>query len=196
LEQKLKFNNMNEEVTLCLTIVEEKMLESISHLELSLLKIRAGRANTSILEGVQVDYYGTPTLINNMASLSTPDARTIVIQPWEKKLIPEIVNAVNVSNLGFLAQDNGEKIIINIPALTEDRRKDLVKQAKIEIENCKVSIRNARRDGNDDLKKLNKDGLSDDDMKSSSEFIQQKTNDFISKVDLMFEMKEKDILTV
>jgi ribosome recycling factor len=196
LEQKLKFNNMNEEVTLCLTIVEEKMLESISHLELSLLKIRAGRANTSILEGVQVDYYGTPTLINNMASLSTPDARTIVIQPWEKKLIPEMVNAVNVSNLGFLAQDNGEKIIINIPALTEDRRKDLVKQAKIEIENCKVSIRNARRDGNDDLKKLNKDGLSDDDMKFSSEFIQQKTNDFISKVDLMFEMKEKDILTV
>jgi ribosome recycling factor len=196
LEQKLKFNNMNEEVTLCLTIVEEKMLESINHLELSLLKIRAGRANTSILEGVQVDYYGTPTLINNMASLSTPDARTIVIQPWEKKLIPEMVNAVNVSNLGFLAQDNGEKIIINIPALTEDRRKDLVKQAKIEIENCKVSIRNARRDGNDDLKKLNKDGLSDDDMKFSSEFIQQKTNDFISKVDLMFEMKEKDILTV
>ena len=187
---------MNEEVTLCLTIVEEKMLESISHLELSLLKIRAGRANTSILEGVQVDYYGTPTLINNMASLSTPDARTIVIQPWEKKLIPEIVNAVNLSNLGFLAQDNGEKIIINIPALTEDRRKDLVKQAKIEIENCKVSIRNARRDGNDDLKKLNKDGLSDDDMKSSSDLIQQKTNDFISKADLMFEMKEKDILTV
>ena len=187
---------MNEEVTLCLTIVEEKMLESISHLELSLLKIRAGRANTSILEGVQVDYYGTPTLINNMASLSTPDARTIVIQPWEKKLIPEIVNAVNLSNLGFLAQDNGEKIIINIPALTEDRRKDLVKQAKIEIENCKVSIRNARRDGNDDLKKLNKDGLSDDDMKSSSDLIQQKTNDFISKADFMFEMKEKDILTV
>ena len=187
---------MNEQVTPCLTIVEDKMLESINHLELSLLKIRAGRANTSILEGVQIDYYGTPTLINNMASLSTPDARTIVIQPWEKKLIPEIVNAVNVSNLGFLAQDNGEKIIINIPALTEDRRKDLVKQAKIEIENCKVSIRNARRDGNDDLKKLNKDGLSDDDMKSSSELIQQKTNDFISKVDLMFEMKEKDILTV
>ena len=196
MEQKLKFNNMNEQVTLCLTIVEEKMIESISHLELSLLKIRAGRANTSILEGVQVDYYGTPTLINNMASLSTPDARTIVIQPWEKKLIPEIVNAVNLSNLGFLAQDNGEKIIINIPALTEDRRKDLVKQAKIEIENCKVSIRNARRDGNDDLKKLNKDGLSDDDMKSSSDLIQQKTNDFISKADLMFEMKEKDILTV
>ena len=196
MEQKLKFNNMNEQVTLCLTIVEEKMIESISHLELSLLKIRAGRANTSILEGVQVDYYGTPTLINNMASLSTPDARTIVIQPWEKKLIPEIVNAVNLSNLGFLAQDNGEKIIINIPALTEDRRKDLVKQAKIEIENCKVSIRNARRDGNDDLKKLNKDGLSDDDMKSSSDLIQQKTNDFISKADFMFEMKEKDILTV
>jgi len=196
LEQKLKFNNMNEQVTHSLNLVDEKMTESIWHLETSLLKIRAGRASTSILEGVQVDYYGTPTLINNMASLSTPDARTIVIQPWEKKLIPEIVNAVNTANLGFLAQDNGEKIIINIPALTEERRKELVKQAKVEIEHCKVSIRNARRDGNDDLKKLNKDGLSDDAMKVASEQIQQKTNDFISKSDLMFDLKEKEILTV
>ena len=196
MEQKLKFNNMNEQVTHSLNLVDEKMTESIWHLETSLLKIRAGRASTSILEGVQVDYYGTPTLINNMASLSTPDARTIVIQPWEKKLIPEIVNAVNTANLGFLAQDNGEKIIINIPALTEERRKELVKQAKVEIEHCKVSIRNARRDGNDDLKKLNKDGLSDDAMKVASEQIQQKTNDFISKSDLMFDLKEKEILTV
>lgn len=187
---------MNEQVTHSLNLVDEKMTESILHLETSLLKIRAGRASTSILEGVQVDYYGTPTFINNMASLSTPDARTIVIQPWEKKLIPEIVNAVNTANLGFLAQDNGEKIIINIPALTEERRKELVKQAKVEIEHCKVSIRNARRDGNDDLKKLNKDGLSDDDMKVASEQIQQKTNDFISKSDLMFDLKEKEILTV
>ena len=146
---------MNEQVNFAIVIVTEKMNEAISHLHLELSKIRAGRANTSILDGVLIDYYGTPTPIANMASLSTPDARTIVIQPWEKNMVIEIINAINTSNLGFMAQDTGEKIIINMPILTEDRRRDLVKQAKIEIENCKVSIRNARRDGNDELKKLN-----------------------------------------
>ena len=143
-----------------------------------------------------VDYYGTPTAINNMASLSTPDARTIFIQPWEKSLMSEIVNAINAANLGFLAQDTGEKIIINIPILTEERRKNLVKQVKAEIENCKVSIRNARRDANDQLKTLNKEGLSDDDLKISEEKIQDLTNKFITQTDSIFELKEKDILTV
>ena len=152
---------MEEKVKFLLDLGSEKMGESISHLNIELSKIRAGRANASVLDGIMVDYYGTPTAINNMASLSTPDARTIVIQPWEKNILTEIVNSINSSNLGFVAQDTGEKIIINIPILTEERRRDLVKQAKVEVENCKVSIRNARREANDELKKLNKEGLSD-----------------------------------
>ena len=187
---------MEEQVNFIVDFVKEKMNESISHLQSELSKIRAGRANTSILDDILVDYYGTPTPIQNMASLSTPDARTILIQPWEKPLVADIVNAINSSNLGFNAQDTGEKIIINIPALTEERRRDLVKQVKIEVENCKVSIRSARREGNDELKKLNKEGLSDDALKIAEEKVQTLTDQYISKIDSVFEVKEKDILTV
>ena len=187
---------MEDQVNFCIDLATEKMNESIIHLQSELSKIRAGRANTSILDGVLVDYYGTPTPINNIASLSTPDARTIFIQPWEKNLVSEIVNAINTANLGFLAQDTGEKIIINIPILTEERRLDLVKQVKVEIENCKISIRNARRDANDELKTLNKDGLSDDVLKVSEGEIQALTDKFIKQIDSIFELKEKDILTV
>ena len=187
---------MEEQVNFILDLVAEKMKEAIIHLELELSKIRAGRANTSILDGVLVDYYGSPTPIANMASLSTPDARTIIIQPWEKNLVTEIINAINTSNLGFVAQDTGDKIIINMPILTEERRKDLVKQVKTELETCKVSIRNARRDGNEDLKKLNKEGLSDDSLKKSELQVQGLTDKFTDKVDSIFEQKEKDILTV
>ncbi|MAQ32037.1 MAG: ribosome recycling factor [Flavobacteriales bacterium] len=187
---------MEEKVTFCLDLATEKMNESVSHLNMELSKIRAGRAHTSVLDGIMVDYYGTPTAINNMASLNTPDARTILIQPWEKNSISEIVNAINTSNLGFVAQDTGDKIIINIPILTEERRRDLVKQVKGEVENCKVSIRNARREANDELKKLNKDGLSDDVLKTKEGEIQILTNNYISKVDDIFTSKEKDILTV
>tara|TARA_B100001250_G_scaffold400494_2_gene411110 strand:+ start:518 stop:1081 length:564 start_codon:yes stop_codon:yes gene_type:complete len=187
---------MEEQINFILDLVSEKMKEAITHLNLELSKIRAGRANTSILDGVLVDYYGTPTPIGNMASLSTPDARTIVIQPWEKNLVMEIVNAINKSNLGFIAQDTGEKIIINMPILTEERRKDLVKQVKVEVETCKVSIRNARRDGNDELKKLNKEGLSDDALKQSEVRVQALTDKFITQIDSIFVSKEEDILTV
>ncbi len=187
---------MEEQVNFCLDLASEKMSSAITHLQLEFSKIRAGRASTSILDGLLVDYYGTPTAINNMASLSTPDARTIVIQPWEKNLMGDIVNVINAANLGFLAQDTGEKIIINMPILTEERRKDLVKQAKIEIENCKVSIRNARREGNDELKKINKEGLSDDALKIAETEMQGITDKFINQADSIFEVKEKDILTV
>ncbi len=187
---------MEEQVNFIVDFVTEKMNESIAHLQSELSKIRAGRANTSILDGILVDYYGTPTPIQNMASLSTPDARTILIQPWEKPLVADIVNAVNSANLGFNAQDTGEKIIINIPVLTEERRRDLVKQVKIEIENCKISIRSARREGNDELKKLNKEGLSDDALKIAEEKVQTLTDQYITKIDSIFEIKEKDILTV
>jgi ribosome recycling factor len=187
---------MEEKVKFLLDLGSEKMGESISHLNVELSKIRAGRANASVLDGIMVDYYGTPTAINNMASLSTPDARTIVIQPWEKNILTEIVNSINSSNLGFVAQDTGEKIIINIPILTEERRRDLVKQAKVEVENCKVSIRNARREANDELKKLNKEGLSDDALKNAEAEVQMLTDKFISQSDSIFDTKEKDILTV
>ena len=187
---------MEENITLIVDMATENMNESINHLQTELSKIRAGRANTSVLEGVLIDYYGTPTAIHNMASLSTPDARTIVIQPWEKQLINEIVNGINSSNLGFVAQDTGEKIIINIPILTEERRRELVKQVKSEIENCKISVRNTRRDANDELKKLNKEGLSDDQLRLGEEQIQTLTNSHVSKIDAIFEVKEKDILTV
>ncbi len=187
---------MEEKVKFLLDLGSEKMGESISHLNVELSKIRAGRANASVLDGIMVDYYGTPTAINNMASLSTPDARTIVIQPWEKNILTEIVNSINSSNLGFVAQDTGEKIIINIPILTEERRRDLVKQAKVEVENCKVSIRNARREANDELKKLNKEGLSDDALKNAEAEVQTLTDKFISQSDSIFDTKEKDILTV
>jgi len=187
---------MEEKVNFIIDFVQEKMNESISHLQSELSKIRAGRANITVLDGVMVDYYGTPTPIANMASMSTPDARTIVIQPWEKPVLPDIVNAINSSNLGFNAQDTGEKIIINIPALTEERRRDLVKRVKVEVENCKVSIRNSRREGNEELKKINKEGLSDDALKIAEENVQTITNNYISKIDSIFEVKEKDILTV
>ena len=187
---------MDEKLDFIISITTEKMNDSINHLKAELSKIRAGRANTSILDGVLIDYYGTPTMINNMASLSTPDARTIVIQPWEKQLVPEIVNGINSANLGFLAQDTGEKIIINIPVLTEERRQELVKQVKGEVESCRVSIRNARRDSNEDLKKLNKEGLSDDALKSAEAEVQTLTDKFISQSDSIFDTKEKDILTV
>lgn len=187
---------MEEKVNFIIDFVKEKMNESISHLQLELSKIRAGRANVSVLDGIMVDYYGTPTPINNMSSLSTPDARTILIQPWEKPMLSDIVNAINSSNLGFSAQDTGDKIIINIPVLTEERRRDLVKRVKVEVENCKVSIRNSRREGNEELKKINKEGLSDDALKTAEDKVQVITNNYISKIDSIFEVKEKDILTV
>ena len=187
---------MEENIKLIMDMATENMNESINHLQSELSKIRAGRANTSVLEGILIDYYGTPTPIHNMASLSTPDARTIVIQPWEKQLVSEIINGINSSNLGFVAQDTGEKIIINIPILTEERRRELVRQAKTEIENCKISIRNVRREANDEFKKLNKEGLSDDQLHLAEEKIQVLTNTTVSKVDDIFEVKEKDILTV
>lgn len=187
---------MEENTKVIFEFALNSMEQSVNHLEKELSKIRAGRASTSILDGVMVNYYDTPTPIQNIASLSTPDARTILIQPWEKPILPEIINSINSSNFGFLAQDTGDKIIINLPILTEERRKELVKQVKSETESCKVSIRNSRREANDELKKLNKSGLSDDDLRSAEEKVQLFTDEQIKKVDAIFVIKEKDILTV
>ncbi|MEL0298887.1 MAG: ribosome recycling factor, partial [Flavobacteriaceae bacterium] len=166
---------------------------AIDHLEKELLNIRAGKANPVMLSSITIDYYGTQTPLNQVANVNTPDARTLSIQPWEKNLIGEIEKAILVANLGFTPMNNGESIIINIPPLTEERRKQLVKLAKSEAENAKVSIRNARKDANQDIKKSDS---SEDVQKNYEIDIQELTDSSIQKVDQIMSLKEKEILTV
>ncbi len=180
----------------CIAQAKEKMSKAIAHLEEELRNFRAGKANPSVFNSVVVDYYGSPTPIPQVASVTTPDAKTILIQPWEKKLIAAIEKAIMDANLGFTPQNNGEQIRINIPALTEERRKELVKQAKAEGENAKVSIRNARRDVVDAHKKYQKDGLPEDVCKDAETTIQKETDAFNKKVEEIIAAKEKEIMTV
>ncbi len=187
---------MQEELDLILDDAKERMAKAIEHLDNELGKIRAGKANPKMLEGVLVDYYGSMTPLSQVANLSTPDPRTIAIQPWEKQLIGEIEKAIMAANLGLNPDNNGDIIRINIPPLTEERRKDLVKQAKAECEDTKVSFRSTRRDCNEELKKMKKNGLSEDLEKDAETEVQKITDEFTKKVDAMFEIKEKDILTV
>mgnify|MGYP001324896642 CR=1 FL=1 len=166
----------------------------LQHLDKELLKIRAGRANPAMLEGVMVEYYGSMSPLSQVSNVSTPDARTLSVQPWEKALIPEIEKAIMNANLGFNPQNNGEVVIINIPPLTEDRRRELVKRAKAEGEEAKVSIRSARKDANDMLKDL--DGISEDLVKDAEERVQALTNKNVTKVDSAIEVKEAEIMKV
>lgn len=187
---------MDEEVQLYIEDAQEKMESALQHLEKELSKVRAGRANAKILNDVYVDYYGSATPLSQVANVSVPDPRTIAIQPWEKKIIPEIEKAILAANIGLNPENNGELIRLNIPALTNERRKDLVKQCKNEAEQAKVSIRNARRDANDMLKKLIKDGLSEDIEKDAEAEVQKITDGYGKKVDDLFSEKEKDIMTI
>ena len=187
---------MQEEVDFVIEHCEERMDAAIKHLEKELVHIRAGKASPSMLDGVQVEYYGTMTPLNQVSNVSTPDARTIAIQPWEKGIIPDIEKAIMTANLGLNPDNNGEIIRINIPVLTEERRKSLVKQVYNEGENAKVSIRTARREAKDELKKLLKQGLSEDLEKDAEAEVQKFTDDFGKKVDSLVEAKEKDILTI
>ncbi|MBR8535070.1 ribosome recycling factor [Carboxylicivirga mesophila] len=187
---------MQDEIDLILDDAKERMAKAIEHLDNELGKIRAGKANPKMLEGVMVDYYGSMTPLSQVANLSTPDPRTIAIQPWEKQLIGEIEKAIMAANLGLNPDNNGDIIRINIPPLTEERRKDLVKQAKSECEDTKVSFRSTRRDCNEELKKMKKNGLSEDLEKDAEAEVQKITDEFTKKVDAMFEVKEKDIMTV
>lgn len=171
----------------------EQMDNSIKFLEKELLNIRAGKANPNMLSSVKVDYYGSLTPLNQIANINTPDSQTLSIQPWEKDKLEDIEKAILVSNLGFNPMNNGESIIISIPPLTEERRKELVKVAKSEAENAKVSIRNTRKDANNEIRKSD----VSDDMKSNYEIdIQGATDKFISKIDTIFSAKEKEILSV
>ncbi|MBK5286065.1 MAG: ribosome recycling factor [Bacteroidia bacterium] len=172
------------------------MQKAIAHLESELAKIRAGRANPSMLEGIQVDYYGTNTPLSQVANVTTPDAKTIVIQAWDKNAMAPIEKAIMAANLGFTPVNDGNVIRINMPVLTEERRKELAKKAKAEGEHARVTIRNIRRDGNELIKKDVKSHLPEDVAKDAENNIQKMTDAFIQTVDKHLEVKEKEIMTV
>jgi ribosome recycling factor len=187
---------MSEETEFCLEEAREGMANAIIHLEKELQKVRAGKASPQMLEGVRIDYYGAITPIEQTANITTPDARQIIVQPWDKSVLGLIEKAILAANLGFNPKNEGEILRITVPALTEERRRDLVKRARTEAENAKISIRNIRRIANDTAKQLKKDGTPEDEVKKLEEDIQKLTDDSITKVDKILEMKEKDILTV
>lgn len=182
-----------EDFKIIIDTIEELMKNSVAHLDKSFLNIRAGKATPMMLNSVSIDYFGTNTPLNQVANINTPNSQTISVQPWDKSIIPEIEKAIITSNLGFNPMNNGESVIINIPPLTEDRRKDLVKQAKAEAENSKISIRTSRKEANSEIKDLN---LSEDEMKNAELDIQNLTNNYISLIDEKLQVKEKEIMTV
>ena len=187
---------MNEEINFCLDLAREQMQESLNHLEISLSKIRAGKASPQMLRAVVVDYYGSVTPLTQMANVTTPDSQTITIQPFDKSMISDIEQAIVNAQLGFNPSNNGEKVIINVPALTEERRRDLVKQVKIEIEKSKISCRNIRQKSNDELKNIGKEGVSEDVIRDAEESVQLITNEYTIKIDDIFSAKESDIMQV
>ena len=162
-----------EDFKIIIDTIEELMKNSVTHLDKSFLNIRAGKATPMMLNSVSIDYFGTNTPLNQVANINTPNSQTISVQPWDKSIIPEIEKAIITSNLGFNPMNNGESVIINVPPLTEDRRKDLVKQAKAEAENSKISIRTSRKEANSEIKNLS---LSEDEMKNAELDIQNLTN--------------------
>ncbi len=179
-----------------LDAAKAKMQRALDHLEEELLNVRAGKASQNVLNGVMVDYYGTPTPVNQVASVTVPDAKTILIQPWDKKMIPMIEKAIMVSNIGLTPSNNGDQIRLSIPPLTEERRRELVKQVKAEAETARISIRNARREAVESFKKAVKDGMPEDVSKDGEESAQGLTDKFSKKVEEAIAVKEKEIMTV
>lgn len=187
---------MSELIKKQLNDAKALMEKALAHADNELSKIRAGKATPSMLDGLMVDYYGTPTSLTQVGNVNTPDARTLVIQPWEKTLLPAIEKAIKESNLGLNPQNDGVVIRINVPPLTEERRRDLVKKLKGEAEAGKVAVRNIRKDINEKIKKLKSEGVSEDEIKVGEADVQKLTDSFIVKVDQLSEAKEKDIMTV
>jgi ribosome recycling factor len=187
---------MEEEVELILEDTRERMNSPLHRLDIELSKLRAGKASPAMLETVKVDYYGTLTPLSQVANINTPDPRTLIVQPWEKKMIDPIEKAIMAANLGLTPVNDGSIIRISIPVLTEERRKELVKQVKTEAETAKVSVRNIRRDANEMLKKLQKDGLPEDVAKDKEIEIQKITDATIAKIDDKVALKEADIMKV
>lgn len=183
-----------DEIELYLEDASEHMNKTLIHVGHELTKIRAGKANPSMLDGVQVSYYGNLTPLNQVSSLTTPDARTIFIKPWEKSIIQEIEKAIRDANLGLNPQNDGQQVIVNIPMLTEERRKQLVKQVGNECEHGRVSIRNIRKETNEHLKKIK--NVSEDDIKDAESTVQKLTDEYIGKIDALLKKKEAEIMTV
>lgn len=187
---------MEEDVKLQLEMTKDGMFQSLKHLENELSKIRAGKANVHVLDGIFVDYYGANSPINQVANISAPDPKMIVIQPWDKKMIDIIEKAIMKANIGITPMNDGEMIRLSFPPLTEERRLQLVKQVKNEGETAKVGIRNHRREANEEFKKMKKDGLAEDLEKDAETTVQKMTDDYIKKVDEVIEKKEKEIMTI
>ncbi len=187
---------MNDDCILCLEEAREAMQMTITHLDRELHKIRAGKATPDMLEGVKIEYYGTVTPLSQVSNITTPDPKQIIVQPWDKSILNIIEKAILAANLGFNPINNGEVLRIIVPVLTEERRRDLAKQVRIEAEKAKVSVRNIRRDANEEAKKLKNEGTSEDDIEKLEEEVQDMTNKYIQKIDKIIEIKEKEIMTV
>lgn len=183
-----------EEIELYLEEAKDQMSKALAHVGSELAKIRAGKANPAMLDGIQVSYYGAMSPLNQVSSITSQDARTLFIKPWEKGLIQEIEKAIMIANLGLTPQNDGQQVIINIPMLTEERRKQLVKQSSHECEQGKVSVRSIRKETNEQLKKIK--GVSEDDIKNAEETVQKLTDESIHKIDALLKKKEAEIMTV
>jgi ribosome recycling factor len=184
---------MNEEIKFILDTTKEGMDSAIAHLEKMFIKIRAGKASPVMLSSVMVEYYGSPTPLSQVANVNTPDARTLSVQPWEKNMLHEIEKAIMNANLGFNPMNNGDFVIINVPPLTEERRRDLVKQAKAEAEDAKIGVRNARQEANKEVRSLD---VSEDLQKNAEADVQALTDKYIKKIDAFLEAKEAEIMKV
>jgi ribosome recycling factor len=187
---------MNEEIQMIIDETKDSMSKALIHLEDELRKVRAGKASPDMLNGIMVEYYGMPTPINQIANVKMLDGRTLIIVPFEKKVIGDVERAIFQSNIGITPQNDGENIRLSVPLMTEERRRDLVKQAKHHGEQSKIVIRNFRKDANEMIKGLVKDGLSEDEGKDAEETVQQLTNDHIAKIDKMLVAKEDEIMTI
>jgi ribosome recycling factor len=187
---------MNEDVELITEETKDRMEKALDHLEHELARLRAGRSNPALLDGVTVDYYGVISPLSQVSNINTPDAKTILIQPWEKSMLGPIEKAIMAANIGLTPMNNGEVIRINIPPLTEERRHQLVKQVRNEGETAKISVRNARKWANDELKQLLKEGLPEDVEKETAEKVQEMTHAYSAKIDKLMAAKEKDVMTV
>ena len=188
--------HMNEDITMALDDAKEKMDKAIGRLEGELSKIRAGKAHPSMLESVRVDYYGSMTPVSQVANVNSTDARTLVVQPWEKSMLDPIATGIINANLGLNPMNNGEVLIINVPPLTEERRRELSKRARSEGEGARVGIRNARKDANDYLKAAKDDGMSEDELKKGEQMVQELTDKYTAQVESVLSAKEADIMTI
>ena len=187
---------MDEEIQFYLDELAESMAKALAHVNVEMSRIRAGKASPAMLDGLRVDYYGTPTPVSQIANITAPDARSLLIKPWEKNMISEVAKAIKNSDLGLNPVSDAEGVRLNIPAMTEERRRDLVKQAKNESEAGKVRVRGIRKDVNESLRKLLKEGASEDAVKSAEEKVQKTTDTYITEVDKTLSKKESEIMTI